>query len=71
MPQSRSLAAGGGYHLGGYGRSADRPPVSGETSTSSRHSASCSTVLAVMQLVRAGRIRLDAPVRTYLTVVRH
>ena len=53
-------------HLGGYGRSADGSPVSGETPMRIASLSKSFTALAVMQLVRAGRIRLDAPVRTYL-----
>jgi CubicO group peptidase (beta-lactamase class C family) len=53
-------------HLEGYGRSGVGPPVTPETQFLVASLSKSFTAVAVLQLVEAGRLDLDAPVRRYL-----
>jgi CubicO group peptidase (beta-lactamase class C family) len=53
-------------HLEGYGRSGVGPPVTPETQFLVASLSKSITAVAVLQLVEAGRLDLDAPVRRYL-----
>ena len=49
-------------HTAGYGRTANRTPVTDRTVLPIASLSKSVTALAVMQLVEAGRVRLDGPV---------
>jgi CubicO group peptidase (beta-lactamase class C family) len=53
-------------HTGGYGYTAAGAPVTAHTPMAVASVSKSFTALAVMQLVEAGRVRLDEPVRTFL-----
>jgi CubicO group peptidase (beta-lactamase class C family) len=53
-------------HVAGYGRTADGVAVTDRTVMAVASLSKSITALAVMQLVEAGRVRLDAPVRDQL-----
>ncbi|MEU5942400.1 serine hydrolase domain-containing protein [Micromonospora sp. NPDC047548] len=53
-------------HTAGYGRTADGAAVTDRTVMAVASLSKSITALAMMQLVDAGRVRLDAPVREYL-----
>ena len=53
-------------HLGSYGEAAKGRPVTPQTPFLTGSTGKSFTALAVMQLVEAGKIELDAPVQTYI-----
>jgi CubicO group peptidase (beta-lactamase class C family) len=53
-------------YLGSYGEAARDTPVTPQTSFMIGSTTKSFTALAVMQLVEAGKIELDAPVQTYI-----
>jgi CubicO group peptidase (beta-lactamase class C family) len=53
-------------HTAGYGRAADGTAVTDRTVMAAASVSKSFTALAVLQLVDAGRVRLDAPAREYL-----
>ncbi|MEU4566206.1 serine hydrolase domain-containing protein [Micromonospora sp. NPDC023956] len=57
-------------HTAGYGHTATGAPVTDRTVMAVASLSKSVTALAVMQLVDAGRVRLDAPVREYLPEFR-